>query len=286
MMEGEKGMRIFYCGREECERGHFFGPAVRTHYLLHFVLKGKGSYRTEYGEYEVKEGEVFLIRPDEVTYYRADIEEPWSYAWIAFDGNEAAGLIEKYYPNRRNPVCIIEEVSEVSRCFEGLLNAFGSAKENREKVLGYFYLIIACLLQTGNKGELTDEEGYYKRALSFIRHNFGYPIQVSQIADYVGIDRTYLYRIFMHHEGESPKQYLSRYRLSEAKEMLYNTEYKVTEIAYSCGYHDSSAFCRHFQREVGMAPLEYRYQRKYAKGSKNLDEQKEKVTVFSSNPST
>lgn len=70
--ERERSVKVYYCGREDCEKGHFFGPAVRSHQLIHFVLKGKGIYRTEYGEYEIKEGEAFLIRPGEVTYYRAD----------------------------------------------------------------------------------------------------------------------------------------------------------------------------------------------------------------------
>jgi len=110
-----------------------------------------------------------------------------------------------------------------------------------------------------------DEEGYFKRAVAFIRHNYSYPIQVSEIADYVGIDRTYLYRIFMHQAGVSPKQYLSRYRLEEAKVMLVQTEYRITEIAYSCGYHDSSSFCRHFQKETKTAPARYRRLNAYKK---------------------
>ena len=47
-------MKVYYCGREDCEKGHFFGPAVRSHQLIHFVLKGKGIYRTGYGQYEIK----------------------------------------------------------------------------------------------------------------------------------------------------------------------------------------------------------------------------------------
>ena len=46
-------MKVYYCGREDCEKGHFFGPAVRSHQLIHFVLKGKGIYRTGYGQYEI-----------------------------------------------------------------------------------------------------------------------------------------------------------------------------------------------------------------------------------------
>ena len=155
--ERERSVKVYYCGREDCEKGHFFGPAVRSHQLIHFVLKGKGIYRTEYGEYELKEGEAFSIRPGEVTYYRADLEEPWSYAWIAFDGDEAEALLERYYPDRRLPVCAMGETAAVSGWFEGLLGSFGSAEENRERVLGYFYLIMACLLRTGKGGVPVDE---------------------------------------------------------------------------------------------------------------------------------
>ncbi len=251
-------MKVLYCGREDCERGHFFGPAVRTHYLIHFVLEGKGIIKTEDGVFDVKKGEAFLIRPEEVTYYQADREEPWTYAWIAFDGEEAGVMLQQYYPDSHNPVCAMGEIDQIAGYFTELIKSFGSARENKERVLGYFYLIMAGLIRTGKSGGLVDEEGYYKRAVFFISHNYSYPIQIQEIADYVGIDRTYLYRIFMKQSGRSPKQYLSGYRLNEAKIMLRNTKYRITEIAYSCGYHDSSSFCKHFQKEMQMRPAEYR----------------------------
>lgn len=256
-------MRIYYCGREDCEKNHSFGPAVRTHYLIHFILKGQGTFTTEYGFFTLHEGEAFLIRPEERTCYRADPAQPWSYAWVAFDGEEAASLLARFYPDLNKPVCMIGDLTAVSIYFEQLLNSFGHAEENREKVLGYFYLILSCLIRTGDGGAVVSEESLCKKACSFIRHNYSYSIQISDIADYVGIDRTYLYRIFMHQFGISPKHYIDRFRLSEAKEMLYNTEYKITEVAYSCGYHDSSSFCRHFRRELGMTPAEYRKIRKH-----------------------
>lgn len=251
-------MKVYFCGKEDCEKGHFFGPAVRSHYLIHFVMKGKGIYKTESDNYKVKGGEAFLIRPEEVTYYRADTEEPWSYAWLAFDGEGAASLLARYFPDTAAPVCAVSDVVEASAWFEELFRYFGNAEENHERVLGYFYLIMACLVRRGTGGVPGDEEGYFKRAVSFMRHNYSYPIQISQVADYVGIDRTYLYKIFMRQEGVSPKQYLSKYRLSEAKEMLLYTQYRITEIAYSCGYHDSSSFCKAFQKEMGMTPAEFR----------------------------
>ena len=79
-------LRLYYSGSESCAPGHFFGPAVRTHYLIHFIRSGKGRYMRGNSEYALKKGDAFLILPGETTKYMADEEEPWEYTWIAFDG--------------------------------------------------------------------------------------------------------------------------------------------------------------------------------------------------------
>ena len=42
--ENTTALRIYYSGREQCAPGHFWGPAIRPHYLLHVVLHGKGEF--------------------------------------------------------------------------------------------------------------------------------------------------------------------------------------------------------------------------------------------------
>lgn len=251
-------MRVCYCGKADCLSGCSFGPAVRTHCLIHFVLKGRGIYKTEYGNFELEGGKAFLIRPGEISYYRADSENPWSYAWVAFEGEEVQKLLECYYPNLKYPVCDIENISAARTAFDELLEIFGKMHTQHVRSLGYFYLIMGSLAIPSKEIDVPEKETYYKKAVAFIQRNYSYPIQIHEVANYVGIDRTYLYRIFASQTGRSPKEYLSQYRLSKAKEMLCDTNYRITEIAYSCGYHDSSSFCRHFQKEEKMSPLEYR----------------------------
>lgn len=72
-----------------------------------------------------------------------------------------------------------------------------------------------------------DEEGYFAEGPSRYRHNYSYR-QVSG-ADYVGIDGRISTVSFIHRAGSvhPAHNYLSRYRL-EAKEMLVQTEYRIT----------------------------------------------------------
>ena len=102
---------------------------------------------------------------------------------------------------------------------------------------------------------------YLKKALEYIHHNYVYDIHITDIAEHVGVDRTYLYRLFCAEKNLSPKQYLIRYRLHIAARLLKETDYTVTEIAYSCGFGDAPSFSRHFHSRFRMTPTAYRKQK-------------------------
>ena len=60
------------CGCSQTEPLHSFGPASKPHYLIHFVLSGKGIFRFHDKEYTLEAGYGFLIQPNELAFYQAD----------------------------------------------------------------------------------------------------------------------------------------------------------------------------------------------------------------------
>lgn len=76
-------------GSETCDPGHFFGPSVRTHWLLHYVVYGFGRFERDSISYPVKPGDIFVIPPYEKTYYEADQKKPWRYIWIGFTTDQS-----------------------------------------------------------------------------------------------------------------------------------------------------------------------------------------------------
>lgn len=82
---------IYTCGYETCAPSHHYGPVVRSGYLIHYILKGKGIYKTDGHIYQLSEGDAFLIRPNTLIYYEADKYDPWTYTWIGFQGIKMAG---------------------------------------------------------------------------------------------------------------------------------------------------------------------------------------------------
>lgn len=80
-------------GSEMCGKDNRFGFTVRKYTLIHYVTHESGFFEKGGECYPVREGEVFLNLPDEITTYYANPDDPWHYQSIGFDG----GLSEKFY---------------------------------------------------------------------------------------------------------------------------------------------------------------------------------------------
>lgn len=257
MDQGARGLTIYYCGREQCAKGHFFGPAIRKHYLMHVVLKGKGIYRTGEETFTIGEGEAFLIKPREITYYEADEKDPWEYGWVAFSGYEAERLLQEYRQDEKGYIYHFGSNDGWRSILNHLISAFEQRAYNMDEVAGYLYLLFSRFPRCVREAK-EYEQTYLSRAEGYIHHNYSYSIQIKDVAGYVGIDRTYLYKLFKKHKGISPKQYLTFYRIMEAKRLLEETGLSITETGLSCGFHDASMFCKEFLRIEGESPLHYR----------------------------
>lgn len=60
------------CGCSRTEPLHCFGPAMKPHYLIHYVLNGRGIFKMEGEEYPLEAGCGFLIEPGQMSFYQAD----------------------------------------------------------------------------------------------------------------------------------------------------------------------------------------------------------------------
>ena len=250
-------LEFYFCGREKCGPGHSFGPAVRTHFLFHFILSGSGFYERAGKRYEIRQGQGFLILPGESTRYTANPTDPWEYCWIGFGGRDAEHILRECGLGGGNLIYEDRSGGLLEQEMKRLTDITDPAEINRYMLLGRLYLCFSCMIPGRSRGVMTTQ-GYVDRALDFIHNNFGYEIHVEEIARNVGIDRTYLYRIFRLQTGQSPKEYLTNFRLHKAAGMLAQTDLSVTEIALSCGFNDVSLFDRHFRRRYGAPPLQYR----------------------------
>lgn len=251
---------VCQCGWEKCESEHCFGPAVRDHFLIHFIASGSGRYFCRTGEYRLTAGQGFLIAPGEVTTYTADKAEPWEYYWVGFKGVDAAQILSRCSLSVQTPTFAVENEAETLRLFQSLLEAFKQSKGREYAMLGHLYLFLSELSGQGGMQAAPGSNAslYLNSAVDYINDNYSYDISVSGLAAYIGIDRTYLYRIFMENLSISPERYLLKVRMTRAAELLKTTGGSVLQIALSAGYKDISHFSGSFKKYFGVSPKEYR----------------------------
>ncbi|PLS03732.1 response regulator transcription factor [Neobacillus cucumis] len=83
-------------------------------------------------------------------------------------------------------------------------------------------------------------------------------ISLSTICKYLHVSVSYFSLTFKKETGETFVEYLTKFRLEKAKQLLRGTDYKTYEIAEMAGYSDPQYFSTVFKKQVGVSPKDYR----------------------------
>lgn len=234
-IHGDRELTFLFCGRQDSSPGELAGPAVREHYVLYFCLEGRGEYQFRDTHCAIGPGEGFLVPPGEVVSIRADQKEPWKLIWVGFTGCRAAEYLGR---------CGLGKENRAFRC---------DVPEQLERFLGW----IARSFE--GQGRRSREAGteYVERAADYIRSHFQEDLTVSKLALYVGLNRSYLTTVFQNTLHVSPQQFLMRFRMERASQLLLEGTLSVGEVARSCGYPDPLTFSKAFKRTLGVTPSQY-----------------------------
>lgn len=114
---------------------------------------------------------------------------------------------------------------------------------------------------TRQMAELDKKAVYSKpvvRCLDYIYERLHQPIRLSQLAEFVGLNASYLSQLFKKELGASVSQYVLSKRMEAAKNMLKFSEDSYSAIAAALAFSSQSHFIRAFKRHTGYTPKEYR----------------------------
>lgn len=262
------------CGLSRTEPMHSFGPALKPHYLIHYILSGRGKFVIGGEEYPLEAGCGFLITPDELAFYQADRQDPWTYVWVGFSGTQAAEYVSNIGLSVRQPVFRSDASEELYRIVKDMMdhNTFDLSHDlRRNGQLGVFLSVIAEGSRVEKEGEDRKANIYVRKAVSFIQSNYCNPIKVTDVADYVCINRSYLYTLFQNSMGMSPQRFLTTFRITKAAELLQTTSLPIESIALSCGYQDPLVFTKAFRQMKQMSPSAFRKEMQKGESRRNRE---------------
>ena len=260
------------CGIEKCLPGYEFQCRDRSGYHLHVILGGRGVLSVNGNIYPLHRGQMFVTKPGEQTWYRADEKDPWVYCWMTFDGNKAAKYIEnaglKQGINWRD--CYTDPLKFYT-LVKDLLDRPEMSLSNDLQRLSLLLSFISLAIETETqKSHISRHESdintdtYVDMAITYIQSNFS-NIKISDVARNIGINRSYLTKIFKNKVGISPQEYLMDRKLSYACKLLLETDAQIQDIARRIGYDNLLTFSKIFKGRYGISPKNYRLQNKSGK---------------------
>lgn len=257
---------LTYCGWEYCDPAHRFGPNKRTSYVLHIVREGKGILEIGEKKHYLQKGDAFLIPPETEAWYEADAQEPWSYIWMGFTGLKADECVAGAGFSLKNPVHTLGCVEKLSGYVDQMLEAHQLSYADELKRNGLLMMAFSDMIEDfynnhstrATQTHLYPGSVYVKHAMEYITDHYNKKLKISELADYIGVNRSYLTSSFKRTIGCSPQEFLVNLRVEKAKSLLRKTDLSINAVANAVGYQDQLAFSKVFKQHCGVSPRAYK----------------------------
>ena len=125
-----------------------------------------------------------------------------------------------------------------------------------KKWIGAIYQrLITLLLGNNMHGKYTEPTN---KALEYLRKNYTNDVSLNQTAEYIGVNSSYLSRVFKEDYGMGFAEYLNSIRVKQAKYLIERTDIKLKEIVRQVGFNNYTYFFKVFKMVAGITPVEYK----------------------------
>ncbi|WEG10962.1 AraC family transcriptional regulator [Pullulanibacillus sp. KACC 23026] len=248
---------------ETSSKPHYkIGPRFITYYSLHFVLDGKGEFNQEGYKKAINKGDIFCLFPNKTHQYTTDPSNCLNMFWFAFDGRQSEELIRRIGLSEQSPHAAGLISNEVRKTIKKLCTRFSNLREAEtleriSLIYELFYNLSTMAIQK-NIVKVVNSTNWLQESRKYMDNHYSEGISVSDVAKYLGINRSYFTSSFTKEMQMSPLQYLTTIKMKKAYQMLLNPNYTVTEIALSVGYSDLYSFSRAFKNHYAISPSQFR----------------------------
>lgn len=228
-----------------------------SNYSIIIVKDGKGIVTHSDRRYALTKGNGVVLSHSDSAKFKADSIEPFSLIEIQFGGRSAESIISSIERREKSPVLnFLSNFKIVDSAFD-LIVECSKTYHTDYSILLTFYDFINSINEHYMDKKVPTKNVYMTRAVEYIKQNFNKNISVEQIANLLGIERSYLSRLFKTYKNKSTQNYIIDYRMYKAKRLFEEEDMNVSQVCAAVGYTNIYCFSRIFKSRVGMPPKEY-----------------------------
>lgn len=233
-----------------------FSFPMHLHHNLEFMLCTQGEMEVVLGKKSARlsQGMMMIALPNQIHAYRKIGPARFIVAMVS---PEMLPALESYF-SKSCDSGIYKGSPAAELLMQSLLSEYHGDR-SEALMIGYIYVILAKAFKTFSfREQKTFPADTFSRAMTYISLNFKNNITLSDAARHVGVNHSHLSRLFTKNLGCSFLQYLHQLRSAYAQNLLVNTNLRISDIAFECGYASIRSFNRVFKEHSGLTPGEYR----------------------------
>jgi len=182
--------------------------------------------------------------------------------YVIFSGENA-----NFYYNmirEKRSIFTINQLSNIQDCFYEILTC---GKENTLENLMKNNLSLTTILTElfcissdikRSREMIPQSESSIKISLQYIEKNYKNEISLDELCQQSFISKFYFCKLFLKTTGYTPHEYINRYRVNQAKNLLTFSKMTFTAISKEVGFMNKLSLDRNFLKYTGMTPREYR----------------------------
>lgn len=194
----------------------------------------------------------------------AGSEKDLTYLWHKFFEEARRGYTEPkaFFDCQTRSIAMIEKLycNSISNEMMEKLNqakkfsSFSGLSKYEDFFLEIIMLINHQLMKENEEPSLKK----INEAVAYTREHFSEDLNMAVVSNYISMNYTLFSLSFKKYTGENFVSFLKNLRLNKARQLLENTDERITDISHEVGYENEKHFSKLFKSELGVSPVDYR----------------------------
>ena len=245
---------------------------------LNIVIGGSAVHMTDYENYEIEEGDVFIINGDhkhgfvncknlKIAIIQFSTEELSDHLE---DLNQLMGYHGLFDIEPRSPIGMTyrqrfrlqpKELTVCKGLFKQVISEFDDQTAGYKTAIRGLFVQLVTQLSRFYESNNQNEDRFavtMANVVSYICQSFRSPIRIEDLAKISGLSVSQFQRRFKLIYNTTPIKMIHHLRAEEAAKLLQNTDYDLNQIAEEVGYNAASFFSTQFKQLRGVTPREFR----------------------------
>ena len=243
----------------QVRKGNYIFPGeVHQYYELVYIDHGELDTTVENKEYHLKKYDLMIYHPGQFHAQSTQDDVTCSYLTITFDMDCKLGdeLKNKVFHTKKSIYQVLSKYMKAIQSTNFLSSEFAML---------YLKEVLILLFQSERNEETeisnTMQEHYENTLLNeiliFIHNNIYSSFTVEDICQKFSVSRSTLQTLFNTNIKITPKQYISNIKLKQAKLLIQEHKYTISEISDILGFTSIHYFSRKFKLQFGVSPTDY-----------------------------